>query len=268
MLLFLLACGPKNTTPPPPKVGWYQEETWSHACYHPPEYEKLPELDKMDARSNTLDSMIEQWGGQRSDGISFNESLVTDVETILLGRPEKIEKVSRENLAQCKAVASGANSKDDWSAWLTSLPEILTAGECNNPFTETIFHEIEIDEKFRGNFAVCPGDKVRVKASASDQYRISDNAQWINVEGDKNTSTMNSDLPCNIEGCYAGMFIVRFTDLDGNETVYPIGVERVLEFGRAGSLSHGINDESLYDNIWMKRGTIQDHATVTFSPAQ
>ena len=64
------------------------------------------------------------------------------------------------------------------------------------------------------------------------------------------------------------MFIVRFTDLEGNETIYPIGVERVLEFGRAGSISHGINDDSLYDNIWMKRGTIQDHATVTFSPAQ
>ena len=108
----LVACGPKNTTPPPPKVGWHQEESWSQACYHPPEFEKMPELDRIDGRTNALDAMVNQWSGQRSDGISFEEGMVVDVETVLLGRPEQVERVSRENLAKCISVATGASGKD------------------------------------------------------------------------------------------------------------------------------------------------------------
>ena len=50
MLVFILACGNKNTEPAPPPVGWYQEEGWTHNCYHPPNYDSLLEGDRALAR--------------------------------------------------------------------------------------------------------------------------------------------------------------------------------------------------------------------------
>ena len=77
-------------------------------------------------RSEAMDEVLNQWRGQRSDGVSFDEGLIDDVETVLLGRPEKIEDLVADNLTQCLAGNAGA-----WSQWAKGLKANPTAGECN-----------------------------------------------------------------------------------------------------------------------------------------
>ena len=85
--IFILACGNKNTEPAPPPVGWYQEEGWSHSCYHPPDYNTLLAGDRSEARENALTALLEQWNGKRGDGVSFTPEVIEEIEFKEL-RPE------------------------------------------------------------------------------------------------------------------------------------------------------------------------------------
>ena len=144
----LFACGPKKPVDTSPKVGWHQEEGWTLSCYFPPEYDKLNELDRREARENSMTAMLEQWGGSRSDGVSIDSGIIEDVETVLLSQPTKIEDLSRRNLDQCSQVASGASSLDSWSSWVATLPSSLTVGECSTHFVDTVFDYLNISILF------------------------------------------------------------------------------------------------------------------------
>ena len=93
LLAFMLACGPKEEKPKPPPVGWHQEETWSHSCFHPKKFEELLPLDRQAERELALDEMVKQWKGEKGDGISIEEKWVTEVEDTILAEMEKVEKV-------------------------------------------------------------------------------------------------------------------------------------------------------------------------------
>ena len=265
----LFSCGPKEPVKAEPKVGWHQDEGWSLACYHPPEFDKLNELDRREAREIAMDSMLGQWSGNRADGVSFDSGIIEDVETILLSQPMKIEDLSRQNLATCGQVASGTSPISSWDSWVGGLPASLTEGECNTHFVDTVFDYLNITVEYENSFPICEGDIIAIKGTVKDQYRIVDDGDWINVEGDLNSKSLGKEnLPCNIENCYDGMLIMKFISSDGVETIYPVGAELRFKAPSHGRIMYGINDDTFYDNVWYQSGGLIDHASVEISPAK
>ena len=134
LLWFAMACGPKQPVQEAPKVGWHQEETWTLACYHPPQYDTMLEMERRDSWQGSMDAMLQQWGGQRGDGVSVDESTLDQIDFQFSAYPQKVEQVSQENLEKCRQVATGQLPKDDWHTWIKGLPTQLTAGECRTHF--------------------------------------------------------------------------------------------------------------------------------------
>lgn len=261
------ALAKKSKAPPPPKLGWQQEEGWKNACYYPPAWDKLDEISRRQARADVLDEMKKQWSGGRNDGVEFSEQAVDTVETTLLGRPEMVEKVSSENLTLCEGVAKGQATVDQWNAWFRGLPAKLTAGECNVPLDYTMFDYLDIGTGWQRPLNVCKGDHIRISGTIKDKYRVRDDGPWITVAGDETKTTVGGEWPCNIEGCYEGMLVLRYVTQDGVESVLPVGAELDWTAPENGEISYRINDTTYYDNQWFKSGTMVDHTAIQISPA-
>jgi hypothetical protein len=260
--MILYSCGPKKPVVTAAPVGWHQQEGWTVSCYHPPAYDTLNELDRRESRENAMDAMLGQWGE------TIDANTIEDIETILLSQPKKIEPLSVKNLEVCTEVATGTSSVDSWNSWVTGLTSSLTLGECNTPFLDTIFDYLNITVDYEHSFSICEGNIVRVKGSQNDKYRITEDGPWINAAGDQNSPSLGKDLPCNIEDCYDGMLIMKFTSKDGVETVYPVGLELRFEAPSHGKITYGINDDTFYDNEWRQSGGLIDHTSVEISPTQ
>ena len=248
----------------PPPTGWVEGKDEAHACYHTPAWEGFTEIDRRMKRSEAMDEVLNQWRGQRSDGVSFDETIIDAVETVLLGRPEKIEAFVVDNLAQC---LSGDNSA--WQAWAKGLKAILTAGECNTPLDYTMFDYLDIGAGWQRPLNICKGNRIRISGSSRDLYRISDGGPWINVEGDPAITTLSPEWPCNLEGCKAGMLTMRFVGKgSGVESIVPVGVKRTFTAPEDGVISYRINDASFFDNVWHKSGSVIDHTAIEVSPSK
>jgi hypothetical protein len=273
-LPILVLCGCAKKPPEDTKiVGWHVENAETgFACYYPPDFSAMGEGERIAARAAALDEMKGQWTGKRGDGIAFDESRAEDVETVLLGSPEKIEKVASDNLAKClevaKASATGGGDASAWQAWFANLPATLTAGECIAHFDVQMFDYLEIGSGWQRDVNLCAGDRVIITASANDMYRITENGPWINAAGDPDQPTTSGDWPCNKEGCLAGMFIVRFTTQSGVETVYPAGLEMQFEAPEHGTLSYRINDETFFDNKYRQKGSLIDKTAIQVAAAE
>jgi len=263
----LASCGPKDTTPAAPVVGWHQEEGWSIACYHPPDFNQFNVTERRIARQEALEAIQSQWLGTRQDGISFSESAVDELDTTLLSRPDNIEFVSQKNLEFCKQVAGGADT-GSWESWLRGLSAQLTEGVCTTPLDYTMFDYLDIGEGWQRPLGICQGDRVRVSGTSNDKYRIADSGPWINVAGDLDQPALGADLPCNFEGCYQGQLILRFVSSSGVESILPVGEELIFEAPEHGEISYRINDETFYDNTWFQNGSLVDHTSIEVSPAQ
>lgn len=267
----LVACGPKKVEPVAPPVGWHQEaEGWQFSCYFPKDWEQLNLTDRKMARSEALDELISQWNGSREDGISFNADRIEEVETVLLGRPDKIEALVAANNKKCVAVSTGQAGVDTWESWLRGIPAQLTAGECMSPPLDyTMFDYLDIGTGWQRPLGICKDDKIRISGTLKDKYQIEDGGPWINVLGDPDKPTAGEEgLPCNMEGCYLGMLVFRYVGDDGAEIIKPVeGGELVFTAPDHGTISYRINDEQYYDNKWFKGGGIVDHTAIEVSPA-
>lgn len=263
----LAAAKKKPKEAPAPPVGWHQEEGWKGACYFPPDFGKMLEGDRRAARAAALDDMLSQWNGKRDDGVEMSETLTEALETVLLGAPTKIEAVTLQNLAQCKAYMAGGGL-DAWTSWVRAAPGKLTAGECMAHFDYTLFDYLEIGQGWQRPVNLCKGDKINISGTEKDKFRISDDGPWINVAGDTNTPTFGGDWPCNVEGCFAGMLVARFVTEAGVETILPVGEGIVFEAPEHGELTYRINDTTFFDNTWFKSGSITDRTAIELSPAQ
>ena len=273
----LVSCGKKVDETPPP-VGWASEGTeevpWAGDCYYPPEYESLAEsqsltfaeTDRRIARQVALEGMKSQWLGQREDGVSFDAMMIDDLETILLGRPTEIEDMSRQNLSYCKQVMGAGASTSEWSSWLSGLPAVLTEGECNTPFDYQLIQYLDIKTGWQQPIPFCQGNRAVFNATANDQYRISEDGDWMNVNGDLAQPSTSSEYPCNFEGCTVGMLVGKFVTESGIETIYPMGTEMRFEAPEHGTFYWTINDTTYYDNEWHKAGSIVDHTAITVTP--
>ncbi|NOY27334.1 MAG: hypothetical protein GXP62_15815 [Oligoflexia bacterium] len=249
-------------------VGWQTQEGWAGSCYYPPVWSTLNTTEKLLARQEALDALVNQWGGGRDDGVSFDQDMVTDTETVLLGRPAKTEDVADQNRDHCIAVMSRQSSASDWESWVKSLAASLTVGECKKPLDYTMFDYLDIGTGWQRPLSICQGERVRVSGTATDKYRITEDGPWITVEGDPDQPAMGTDLPCNIEGCLKGQLILRFVAESGWEKVYVVGSSMVFEAPEHGVISYRINDDSWVDNAWFKSHGIEDHTAIEVSPAK
>ena len=267
LMLFTTADAKKVKVVPPPVDAWGHEEGMKGDCFYPADFAKLQEGDRKLARQRTLEEMKKQWLGQRDDGVQIEDMVVDDLETTLLGRPELIETISVANLEQCKAYMKGGDV-GAWKGWMVPLPGKLTAGECLQPLTYTLFDYLDIGRSWQRPVTACKGDRVRISGTVKDKFRIGDKDPWINVEGDPAQRAIGADFPCNIEGCYVGMLVGQFVSDDGITTTFPIGADHVFVAPSNGTLSYSINDTTWYDNKYFKSSTIEDKVAITIQPAE
>lgn len=258
----------KPKVPPPPPVGWHAEEGWAGPCYFPPDYSKMGDGDRRMARQKALEEMKLQWTGGKGEEIVFNEGIIDDVETTLLGRPAQIEQVSMSNLDQCRAYRTGKGSVQAWEQWMGGLSTQLTAGECLRPLTYTLFDYLDIGRGWQRPVHVCAGDKVRITATTTDKYRISETGEWITATGLVGQKAPSSEYPCDIEGCWVGALVGRFTTDAGVVTVFPIGAEYQFTAPEHGTVEYSINDITWYDNKFFKGANVEDRTAITIEPGQ
>ncbi len=260
--------GGKTVAPAAPLVGWHSNEGWAGECYYPMDYASLGPGDRRVARQTALQEMMSQWSGGRSDGVTFDAKLVENMETVLLGTPEHIETVSVGNAEQCaQARSSGATSA--WESWLSGMTNSLVEGQCRTaPMRYTLFDYLNIGADWHIPVGVCEGDEVIITATESDQYRITTDGAWIKADGDTSKPAVGPDYPCNIEGCYPGQVIMRFTGDSGIVSILPVGFERVYRVPEHGTIEVRINDTSFYDNSWKVEKGIEHHTAITYKPTQ
>lgn len=247
-----------------PKVGWEKQEGWLSECWFPPDFESLGIADKRMERNNSLDAMMEQWRGDRGDGVEFDPVAIENVETVLLGRPEKIETVAAENLGFCQQAMAG-RGMGGWEEWLVQLPRKLTEGECRRPLDDTMFWYLELENGWQFNQSICDDDVVTITASSNDYYKVSADGPWINADGDRSQPTAG-DYPCNVEGCFLGQLVMRFRGDSGVEIVKPVGVELRFDPPEHGSIEIMVNDKDLYDNEWKVERGVQHRTQITYAP--
>lgn len=264
--LFLLSGCPKKA-PQAPLEGWNQQEGWTGQCFHPKAFAMLGRGELYDARQKTMESMMSQWRGEREDGISFKSDNVTDLETTMLGNMDLVETIATQNLKQCVDHFSGAASRDAWENWFNGINGTLTAGDCRSaPMTYALFDYLDIGQTWQIPCDVCEGDVVRIKGSSIDFYKTSDSGPWINVAGDvEGTDSLPDDIPCNLEGCFNGTLIMRFTDYSGTENIYPVGVETEFRVPSHGKIEVQINDTSYYDNKFKQEGSMIHHTSIEYN---
>ncbi|MBT3217497.1 MAG: hypothetical protein HN348_00255 [Proteobacteria bacterium] len=267
----ILACATVFSCKKPPEEvlieGWHREEGDRWSCFYPKPFEGLNTTERQLLREKTMDAILSQWQGSRQDGISFDDEMVTDVETVLLGRPERVEELSVQNLKECLA-AKTAGSTLGWGNWIEGLEAILTEGECPYvPLDYTLYDYLDIGRDWQVPADICSGDVIYVKGSEMDFYRISDGGPWINAAGD--TSQPGSgDMPCAIETCFAGQLLLRFVADSGVETIHAVGTELRFLAPEHGKLSVMINDKSFFDNVYKTEGGITHHTSIEYSPAK
>ncbi|MEC7987705.1 MAG: hypothetical protein VX278_21230 [Myxococcota bacterium] len=268
--LFITACAPKKVVVEKPKIEWVQEDGSSAACYYAPAFETLDSLDRKEAQSKALDAIVSQWKGERNDGVKIKEELIDGVETVLLGDMLKVEVAVKENLSYCKQYASNASSLPQWQSWVSNLPAQLTEGECDHHFRDTVLDYVEVDTEWMpaSPLRICKGDKIRISAAPKDRYRIEEEGPWITVQGDSNIPTAGSEsYPCKVEGCFAGMVVLRFKSEDVEEVV-PVGAQATYTAPADGVIFYGINDDTFYNNKWYMSNGLIEHASITVEPAK
>ena len=263
--LLLMGCQKKPAAPAEPLVGWHQEEGAMGACYYAPNFEEVGRSDRRMVRQQALEAMMQQWAGDRDDGISFDPVVIENVETVLLGTPEKIEQITSKNTDLCRKAMTGGGT-DAWSSWLFNLPAQLLEGECRRPHDDTLYNYMELSFSWQFSIDVCDDDVVEITASERDEFRVDDDGPWITAEGDLSKSTAGlADYPCDTEGCYAGQLVMRFRGQSGAEVIRPVGLKLVFQPPEHGVIEVMFNDPTPYNNEFRVVRGVQHRTGVTYT---
>ena len=77
-----------------------------------------------------------------------------------------------------------------------------------------------------------------------------------------------ANLVTNLEGCKAGMLIMKHVGKSGMESVVLVGSSATFTAPEDGEISYRINDTTFYDNTWKQSGSVIDHTSIEVSPAE
>lgn len=265
-LTALLAC--KKPPPAAPRLGWVKVEGMAHECFYPPAWDTLGPGDRKLARATAIKEMMSQWTGTRSDGVTFDEQMITDVETALLGEPDAVEVVAGKNAVYCETFMTSGGSTSEWGSFLTGLPAKINEGECYTPLVDTIFYYMDIAKTWQAPAAACMGNEVLINGSSQDYYRLAPGGPWINSAGDLSQPAGGTELPCNFEGCFRGQLIVRFTGESGAVVVWPVGDGAQVKAPEHGKFEVMINDDSFENNVYKIESGLQHHMSIEYKPAK
>jgi hypothetical protein len=250
----------------PAGPGWHEVGSNGGSCYYPPDWGSLTAGPKRVAWQEARDAMMSQWRGDRGDGVQFPDKVITDFETVMLAKPERVELVAAENLEQCEKAMKGAGT-DAWQKWLVATPGRLTEGECPYaPMDYTLYDYLSINNEWQIPVNVCKGNKILIHGTENDMFQIADGGPWINVAGDSSMTDV-SGLPCNLEGCVRGQLIMRFKGESGVESILPVGIEREFLAPEHGVIHVMINDDSWTDNKYKVEKGLEHHTGIEYKPA-
>lgn len=266
-VLLLATCAAKKPKgpPPPPPVGWHQAAGWSAACYNPPAFGELGLVDRRSARDEALRALMDQWHGQRNDGVQFDDKVIETVETVMLGTPEKIEVVATENYQECAKAMSGGGI-EGWKAWLSSVPTRMLQGVCRRPLDDQMFWYLELGASWQFAVSICEDDVVEITATEADKYRVDDGTDWINADGDRSKPASGAEYPCNTEGCFVGQLVMRFRGQSGAVIIKPVGTRLVFDPPEHGTIDVTVNDVSYFNNVFRIERGLQDRTGITYTP--
>lgn len=266
-VLFAPSAHAKKPKPAPaPTQGWVP--VGSGQCWVPPDFSTLAEGPKRVAWNETRDAIVQQWRGEKGDGIKLRDQAVEDLETAMLAKADRVETVSRENLDHCKAAMQGGLDTSAWEAWLVEIAGRLTAGECPYPPLDyTAFNYLNINAGWQNRLPVCKGDKVLVKGTGADYFQLEPGGPWINVTGDP-SKKVGPNHPCNIEGCVVGQLVMKFTSDSHVEQVIPIGLATEFRVPEHGQIEVMINDDNLSDNKYKIENRLEHHTGIEVKPAE
>ena len=251
----------------PVGAGWHEVGSNGGSCYFPPDWSELTAGPKRIAWQDARNAIMSQWKGERGDGVDFDDKVITEFETVLLAKPERIEAVVAENLEHCKKAMKGSGT-DAWAKWLVSTPGKLTEGECPYaPMDYTLYDYLSVNNEWQIPVNICKGDKILIHGTEADYYQIADGGPWINVAGDS-AMTDVSGLPCNLEGCVRGQLIMRFKGDSGVESILPVGIEREFLAPEHGTIHVMINDDSWSDNKFKVEKGLEHHTGIEYKPAE
>ncbi len=246
--------------------GWNAVGTAGGQCYYPPDFASMGPGDRRLAWNTARHEMMAQWGGQKGDGIQFDEKAITNTETALLAKAERVEEVAKANFEQCRKAFSGGGT-GDWKTWLDGLSGQLTVGECPSPPLDyQLYDYLNVNAGWQVNAGVCKGDRVQVSGSSADYYQLEAGGPWVNADGDPNGTATGSGMPCTIEGCKPGMLVLQFRGMSGITTVVPIGTGSIFTAPEHGSISVMINDNNLSDNKYKVESRIEHHMQIEYGP--
>jgi hypothetical protein len=199
--------------------------------------------------------------------VQLKENAVTDLETVMLSKADRIETVARENLEQCKAAMSGGGT-GAWEAWVTEIAGRLTEGECPYaPLDYTAFNYLNINSDWQNRLPVCKGNKISIGGTEGDYFQIQEGGPWINVAGDTSQPASGS-LPCTIEGCFKGQLVMRFTAENHVTQVIPVGLGIEFVAPDHGVIEVMINDDTFFDNKYKVENRLEHHTGIEVKPAE
>ena len=263
LVVGVLACGKKG---PDESLleGWHGKEEWAGQCYYPKKFSAMGTGERRMARQEALEAIMSQWRGEREDGVSIPADKIERIETTMLGKPELIEAIAQQNLVKCKAFFT-SGSLDEWANWLGSSNTQLTANDCKNaPLNYTLFDYLDVGKAWQIPGYVCKDDTVTISGSSIDYYRIKEGGTWMNVQGDLEHRALGDAFPCTLEGCFEGTLIMRFTSVDGMQTIYPVGQEFLFRAPNHGKIEVMINDSTWFDNVFKKEGSVIHHTSIEY----
>lgn len=270
----VLAAGPAAAKKPkevkapaePTAPGWFRAPGWSADCYFPPDFGAMAEGPRRMAWNEARDGVVAQWRGQRNDGIQFDEQVVTDLETVMMAKADRVTTVIQENWEQCRAAMSGGGP-GAWEAWIPKIAARLTQGECPYPPLDyTAFNYLNINSSWQNQLYVCKGDRIVIHATDADYYQLTAGGPWINAAGDP-AQPASAGLPCNTE-CLKGQLIVKYTSDTHEEVILPVGLAAEFLAPNHGRIEVMINDDTLSDNKYKVENRIEHHTGIEVKPAR
>lgn len=253
-----------------PPVGKVVMGDWT--CYAPPDFAKMNNSERRQARSDALDYLNPLVNGQSHKGFAMEGDPLLLFETAFLGRPQLLDSWLAVNFDQCKQVAAGKVSNEDYASWMGSQARELEEGECYKPLTYELHDYIDIQTGWQLRLHMCEGDSILIETTGEEngQFTIEDTGKpkkntYITAAGDPDRAEAGeaglvSDMP-------AGALIMRFEAEDESMTRYIlVGQSVTFKADQHGYISFSINDTTLFNNKFRNVGGAKDYLSLDIYP--
>lgn len=243
------------------------------SCYVPPDFASITDLsERRFARSKAFGEASKRWQGEKDPEFSIKSYVYSQLEDGLMTQPERIETVLAKDLEKCLAWAEGKLTTDEYQAFFQSVVDQMAQSDCSHPDFDLVTQYLEVTKRWQVETLLCKNEAVLIRASEG-QFTVEGKENdadtvWIGVSGDAQQPATDPSLPCHTQGCFKGQLVGRFVDRTGNETVFPVGKEKLYVAPAHGRISFAINDVELFDNRFRVKNQVTDYLTVEIYPAK